>query len=171
MYWMGNIAKSRIIGEILDAHPATPFTIFDYGCGDGGDWKRVLADRTDIRMVGYEPDRASANRARERAARIAGEIYTGDAIQTLELSADCIVTFSVFEHVVDRREFLAHAKRLLAPNGMLYLNYDDGHFRTDSISPTSARGGRRYAPWREPWCPARPLNGPPRQVPAPCRCP
>ena len=59
MYWVGNIAKSRIIGEILDAHPATPITIFDYGCGDGGDWKRVLADRPDIRMVGYEPDQAA----------------------------------------------------------------------------------------------------------------
>ena len=66
MYWVGNIAKNRIIGEILDAHPATPITIFDYGCGDGGDWRRVLADRTDIRMVGYEPDQASAKRARER---------------------------------------------------------------------------------------------------------
>jgi SAM-dependent methyltransferase len=130
MYWVGNIAKSRIISEILDAHPATPITIFDYRCGDGGDWKRVLADRPDIRMVGYEPDQASAKRARGRLQGLQAEIYTGDAIQTLELSADCIVTFSVFEHVVDRRKFLAHAKRLLAPTGMLYLNYDDGHFRS-----------------------------------------
>lgn len=51
MYWVGNVAKSRIIGEILDAHPATTITILDCGCGDGGDWRRVLADRPDIRMA------------------------------------------------------------------------------------------------------------------------
>jgi SAM-dependent methyltransferase len=130
MYWLGNIAKSRVVGEILEAHPATPITIFEYGCGDGGDWRRVLADRPDIRVVGYEPDKASANRARQRLRGMPVEIYTADAIETLNLSADCIVTFSVFEHVIDRPAFLAHAKRLLAPAGIFYLNYDDGHFRS-----------------------------------------
>jgi hypothetical protein len=81
-------------------------------------------------LVGYEPDEASANRARARLHGLSAEIHTADAIQALDLSADCIVSFSVFEHVVDRRESLAHAKQLLAPTGVLYLNYDDGHFRS-----------------------------------------
>ncbi len=36
MYWVGNIAKSRIIARFstLTRHS---ITIFDYGCGDGGD--------------------------------------------------------------------------------------------------------------------------------------
>jgi hypothetical protein len=36
LYWLGNIAKSRIIGTML-GHSDTDrgFLIFDYGCGDG----------------------------------------------------------------------------------------------------------------------------------------
>lgn len=129
-YWVGNIAKTRIIDDILAAHPASaPLTIFDYGCGDGGDWNHILSDYAHICLVGYEPDAASAARARKSLRGLSAEIFTADAIQTLDLAADYIVSFSVFEHVVDRRQFLAHAKRLLAPAGVFYLNYDDGHFR------------------------------------------
>ena len=35
----------------------------------------------------------------------------------------------MFEHVVNTNLFLQHAKRILAPGGSFYLNYDDGHFR------------------------------------------
>jgi hypothetical protein len=39
------------------------------------------------------------------------------------------VSFSVFEHVVDRKQYLEHAKRNLSREGIFFLNYDDGHFR------------------------------------------
>ena len=101
MYWVGNIAKSRIIGEILDAHAATPSRSSDYGCGDGGDWKRVLADRPDIRMVGYEPDQGECKRTGNACKGAGGNLH-GGCDPDVGLSADCIVTFSVFEHVVDQ---------------------------------------------------------------------
>ncbi len=130
LYWIGNSAKSRIIDEILGAYPsAAPVTIFDYGCGDGGDWKRILSDHAHLRLVGYEPNETVAARAHESLRGLPAEIHTSHAINTLDLKADCIVSFSVFEHVVDRMQFLVHAKRLLAPQGVFYLNYDDGHFR------------------------------------------
>jgi SAM-dependent methyltransferase len=130
MYWVGNVAKTGIIGEVLDVHPGPdPVVVFDYGCGEGGDWARVLTDHPHVRLVGYEPHEPSARRARARLQGLQAEIHSGDAIESLSLSADCIVTFSVFEHVIDRKQFLDHAKRLLAPSGVLYLNYDDGHFR------------------------------------------
>ncbi len=130
LYWVGNVAKSRVIDEILSAQAASgPIRIFDYGCGGGGDWKRILSDHSHLRLVGYEPNEESAARARRNLSGLPAEIFTADAIQTLDLTADYIVSFSVFEHVVDRRQFLAHAKRLLAPAGVFYLNYDDGHFR------------------------------------------
>ncbi len=130
LYWVGNVAKSRVIDEILASRAAsTPITIFDYGCGGGGDWKRILPDHTHLRLVGYEPNEESAARARRSLRGLRAEIFSADAIRTLNLTADYIVSFSVFEHVVDRRQFLEHAKRLLAPAGVFYLNYDDGHFR------------------------------------------
>lgn len=130
LYWLGNAAKSRVIDEILTNNPGSkPVTVFDYGCGDGGDWPSILADYPNLRLVGYEPYAPSCQLARERLNGHAAEILTGKDINTLAIRADYIVSFSVFEHVVHRAEFLRHAKRILGANGMFYLNYDDGHFR------------------------------------------
>lgn len=130
LYWLGNAAKSRVIAEILAASPGPePVTIFDYGCGDGGDWPHILADNPHLQMVGYEPYTPSSSLARKRLNGYAAKIFGGEEIAELAIQADYIVSFSVFEHVVPREDFLKHAKRLLAPDGLFYLNYDDGHFR------------------------------------------
>jgi SAM-dependent methyltransferase len=130
LYWLDNVAKCRIVDEVLAASPGpAPVTIFDYGCGRGGDWRRILTDHPHLRLIGYEPHGPSVALARDSVHGLPAEIHTGDAIETLNAPADIIVSFSVFEHVVDRAKFLAHAKRLLKPGGVFYLNYDDGHFR------------------------------------------
>lgn len=130
LYWLGNVAKTRIISELVARHPGpAPVTVFDYGCGDGGDWPRILADFSHLRLVAYEPGAHAYRKARQRLAGCNAEILTGDAMATLQLQADVIVSFSVFEHVVAPVTFLRHAKRVLAPGGIFYLNYDDGHFR------------------------------------------
>lgn len=130
LYWLGNAAKSRVIADILTRNAGPePVTVFDYGCGDGGDWPAILSDHPWLRLVGYEPYAPSCQKARERLRDHAAAILGGKDIDTLAVKADYIVSFSVFEHVVDRAGFLRHAKRTLAPNGVFYLNYDDGHFR------------------------------------------
>lgn len=130
LYWLGNVAKSRIIDEILKLSPGPePVTVFDYGCGDAGDWPQILADHPHLTMIGYEPYMPSCQRARERLKDCSAQILSGQDIYTLNIQADFIVSFSVFEHVVNREEFLGQAKRFLAPTGLFYLNYDDGHFR------------------------------------------
>lgn len=130
LYWLGNVAKTRIVLEVLEKSSGTaPITIFDYGCGDGGDWPSILRDHPRLRLVAFEPGADSFGKAVKRLAGCDAEILTGDAMSTLDISADYIVSFSVFEHVVDPDLFLRHAKRILAPGGCFYLNYDDGHFR------------------------------------------
>lgn len=131
LYWLGNAAKMAIIDEILTRFPGPqPVVIFDYGCGAGGDWPDILAAYPHLRLVGYEPYGPSAEKARHRLQGVQAEILTGDdAMVALSISADVIVSFSVFEHVVDRGSFLGHARRILAPDGIFFLNYDDGHFR------------------------------------------
>jgi hypothetical protein len=49
------------------------------------------------------------------------------------------VSFSVFEHVYDRRGYLANARRWLKPEGRFFLNYDDGHFRDPSSRAEALR--------------------------------
>jgi SAM-dependent methyltransferase len=130
LYWFGNVAKTRIILELLEiSYRNGPLTIFDYGCGQGGDWPNILHDHPQLRLVAYEPCTDSYSTAVKRLVGCNAEIFTGDSISTLDIRADYIVSFSVFEHVVDPSLFLRHAKRILASDGCFYLNYDDGHFR------------------------------------------
>ena len=128
LYWYGNAAKIEIIDEILTAANGRAVAVFDYGCGDAGDWPQILRDHPNVRMFGYEPG-PNARVAAERLQGLDARIYSGNEIETLEGPADYIVSFSVFEHVYDRPAYLRHAKRVLAPGGTFMLNYDDGHFR------------------------------------------
>ncbi|MBS0297465.1 MAG: class I SAM-dependent methyltransferase [Proteobacteria bacterium] len=127
LYWFGNAAKARIVAEIM-ARPG-PLTIFDYGAGTGGDWPEILRERPDFRLVCYEPHAPSVRRLEERLQGLKAEVHAGDAIATLAVQADVIVSFSVLAQVYDRPAYFAHAARCLAPGGVFYLNYDDGHFR------------------------------------------
>lgn len=126
-YWIGNIAKSRVIGRVL-ADPRARLVVFDYGAGRGGDWPTILDRHHNIELHCFEPHGPSRQ---DLAQRLAGSRATiHPEIETVALAADVIVSFSVLEHVYDRPRYLAHAKRLLAPDGVFHLNYDDGHFRT-----------------------------------------
>lgn len=130
LYWLGNSAKTQIIDEILSAHPDgnRDVTIFDYGCGDGGDWPTILKENHFINLIGYEPGH-TCKTAAERLKGLKAKITGGDSLPDISIKADYVVSFSVFEHVVDKTWYLKNVKRLLAEDGLFYLNYDDGHFR------------------------------------------
>jgi SAM-dependent methyltransferase len=132
LYWIGNAAKSRIISDIL-RRPQTSrskeFLIFDYGCGTGGDWPYILSENRHLNLLGYDPNEMSIEIARARLKGLNAELYTGNDLLNLNFKADFIVSFSVLEHVYDRRDYLHTAKKHLAEDGIFYLNYDDGHFR------------------------------------------
>jgi SAM-dependent methyltransferase len=130
LYWLGNIAKGRVVDEILSSTASrTSITVFDYGCGHGGDWPAILSSNPQLHLIAYEPDALSCQKARERLQCYQAVILSSNEFHSFSFKADYIVSFSVFEHVFNRSEFLYHAKRILAPNGVFYLNYDDGHFR------------------------------------------
>ena len=69
------------------------------------------------------------NSAKTRLKGLNAELFTGNELQNLTLKAHFVVSFSVLEHVFDRRSYLLTAKNHLAEKGIFYLNYDDGHFR------------------------------------------
>lgn len=95
LYWLGNATKSRVIAEILAASPGPePVTIFDYGCGDGGDWPHILADNPHLQMVGYEPYTPSSSLARKRLNGYAAKILGGEEIAELAMQADYIVSLA-----------------------------------------------------------------------------
>jgi len=130
LYWPGNSAKTKILRHLLASLAADrQVLVFDYGCGGGGDWPAVLRDFPQLKLIGYEPHDKSFARAKKSLQGLNAELYTGKDLDNLDLKADFIVSFSVLEHVYDRRFYFQTARRLLADNGLFYLNYDDGHFR------------------------------------------
>jgi len=129
-YWFGNIAKTRIVDDILaNISKDRVTTVFDYGCGDGGDWPTILQENPHIRLLAFEPSAKSRKIAVRRLLGHNAEVLTNDSMIELHNVADDIVSFSVFEHVVDLYSFLVQAKQNLTASGLVYLNYEDGHFR------------------------------------------
>lgn len=129
LFWPGNIAKARIVGEILERAAGRPVTVLDFGCGNLGQWPQVMRSHTTLRLIGYEPDPRAIAEALERARGLNAEVWGGDGLEKLTGDYDYIVSFSVFEHIHDRAGYLRTASRLLASHGTFFLNYDDGHFR------------------------------------------
>jgi SAM-dependent methyltransferase len=132
LYWLGNAAKAKCIGEILRTvchHPAGDILVFDYGCGNGGDWPSILADYPSIHLIGYDPSVEMIRAARTRLKGFNAKLLTGDELDVQQFKAHFIVSFSVLEHVYHRKTYLQTAKKHLRDDGTFYLNYDDGHFR------------------------------------------
>jgi len=132
LYWLGNSAKTKIINEVLQKASEKAnkdILVFDYGCGNGGDWHNILADFANIQLIGYDPYPKSIKEAKERLQGFNVKLLTGNELQELEFKAQFIISFSVFEHVYDRKTYLQTVKKHLANEGTVYLNYDDGHFR------------------------------------------
>ncbi len=132
LYWLGNSAKVKIIGDVLkqvQESPSTKILIFDYGCGAAGDWPAILSDHSNLELVAYDPSRSSIAAAKTRLQGFNATLYTGDELDGVTFKARFVASFSVFEHVYNRRKYLQTAKDHLAADGIFYLNYDDGHFR------------------------------------------
>jgi SAM-dependent methyltransferase len=79
--------------------------------------------------VAWDPDRRSAATARRRLAGTRARLIDSAEVRRSTFAADFVLSFSVLEHVYDRRDYLALARRHLARDGRFFLNYDDGHFR------------------------------------------
>jgi len=129
-YWWGNAAKAQVIHHILtQLQTGGRCVVFDYGCGDGGYWPAILRDYPQIEWWGFEPQPQRRYTAQQRLAGYRAKLVSWQELQTTCIHADFIVSFSVLEHVYRRRPYLEMAQKQLAPGGIFYLNYDDGHFR------------------------------------------
>jgi len=128
-YFKGNAAKSRVMSLILEASAdGRERLILDYGCGRAAYWPKVLGHHPHLSLAFFDPHGPSMAQARRKLAQSRARALT-DPHTEPELKADFVVSFSVLEHVRDRRDYLTTAFRHLKPGGTLFLNYDDGHFR------------------------------------------
>ncbi len=100
LYWFGNAAKAKIIQEILrdisKREIGNRVLIFDYGCGTGGDWPRVLNDYPSIHLVGYDPNRSAIEVAKTRLQGFSAELLTGGSASINALLSGLHCQFQCF---------------------------------------------------------------------------
>ena len=132
MLTTGNAAKLYCL-QLIDGAAAEvdgEFRIVDLGCGNGSNFRELLRRRPGIRYVGVEPLRGAAEEARRMLP--GAEIINAPAYDVRVEQAHAVVSFSVLEHVVDRRRYFEAMRANLRSDGRVYLNYDSGHFVADA---------------------------------------
>lgn len=132
LYERGNAAKQWILGQLHERFGDRAARILDLGCGDGSKWTVFLSAHPSIRVVGVDTDRCAILRGVHRVSPQL-DLRVSDAQEPLQDTFDAVVAFSAIEHVVNREAFLKTVRAALAPGGIAYLNYDDGHFRSRNL--------------------------------------
>lgn len=131
MWTEGNAAKvyclDWIAGFVSRASGAA--SILDLGCGTGRNFVKLLAAFPQVRYVGVEPSREGCAAARDLLPPAQATIVQALAYGYRADPVDIVVSFSVLEHVYDRRRYLQAVHDNLAPDGRALINYDAGHFR------------------------------------------
>ena len=103
--------------ELLERYMA-PGRLFSVGSGDGVEL--AVAKSRGWTVEGYDVDEATTQRV---ARSVGARIYTGDLF-ALPLDCggyDCVYLDQVLEHPKQPAKYLALARRLLKPTGILYL--------------------------------------------------
>jgi SAM-dependent methyltransferase len=127
-------------------------SILDVGCGTATHFIPLLKKYPNLCFVGVEPFEPSYRQAVRNLeglnARVI-QMYGYKLFEALGEKFDFVVSFSTFEHVYRRKEYLNAVKKCLKPEGQFLINYDAGHFvapvRKDKmkniIGPILARFG------------------------------
>jgi 2-polyprenyl-3-methyl-5-hydroxy-6-metoxy-1,4-benzoquinol methylase len=94
--------------------------VLDVGCSGG-----IVADelhRRGARMVGLDIDIPGLSKARDRFAESASFICAdSERMPLADASVDVVICNHVYEHVVDPEQLLAELRRVVRPDGLLYL--------------------------------------------------
>jgi len=94
--------------------------MLDVGCSGG-----IVADelhRRGARMVGLDIDIPGLSKARDRFAESASFICAdSERMPLADASVDVVICNHVYEHVVDPEQLLAELRRVVRPDGLLYL--------------------------------------------------
>ena len=97
--------------------------MLDVGCGDGG-VPIAFAER-GAEAAGIEPGERNVERARVRArdhdVRVRFDVGVAEDLPWDDASVDVVVLDNVLEHVTDQERTLAEIRRVLRPQGLLYV--------------------------------------------------
>ena len=108
--WQG---FTRMIGSLVKLNSGTAW--LDYGCGNGG-LVRYLRQQGFRHAVGFD-----CGWITEQSRKLGIPLLTDRELGGCCGTFDVVTMLEVIEHVLDPLAILQHARRLLKPNGILYL--------------------------------------------------
>jgi 2-polyprenyl-3-methyl-5-hydroxy-6-metoxy-1,4-benzoquinol methylase len=110
----------RVLSHFLGRSELAGLTALDIGCSTG-----FVADalhRAGAKVTGLDIDEPGLAAARERfGSEIAFLKATGDEIPLPAESVDIVIFNHIYEHVVDADAVMAEIRRVLRPDGVVYL--------------------------------------------------
>ena len=126
-------AKEWIFRQLAERAAHGPVRVCDLACGSGSSWHDFLLRFPQVMYVGSDTDREAIEQARRAFADVPTATFSvADAQRAAQEkdSYDVVTAFSALEHVVHLEPFVQHALTILKPDGIAYLNYDNGHFHS-----------------------------------------
>ncbi|MEG2336526.1 MAG: class I SAM-dependent methyltransferase, partial [Bacteroidales bacterium] len=99
--------------------------ILEVGCGEGGNLLPFAQKACTV--AGIDPDKIKIEAARAifeeknlSATMIAASFFD---VPSLDSGFDLILVHDVIEHITDKKEFFAHLKDFLNPNGLVFFGF------------------------------------------------
>jgi ubiquinone/menaquinone biosynthesis C-methylase UbiE len=142
-----------VLGHVLgssDDAPLTGLTVADIGCSQG-----YIADELALagatRVYGVDIDVPGLAVAHDRfGERVRFVCAAGERLPFADSSLDVAVLNHIYEHVVDADAVIADLRRVLKPDGVLYLGLGnrlgviEPHYRLPFLSYLPPRAADRY---------------------------
>jgi ubiquinone/menaquinone biosynthesis C-methylase UbiE len=110
----------KVLTHFLGRSDLAGLTALDIGCSTG--FVADALDEAGAKVTGLDIDDPGLAQARERfGAKIAFLNASGDAIPMPARSVDIVIFNHIYEHVVDADAVMADIRRVLRPDGVVYL--------------------------------------------------
>lgn len=98
---------------------AETLEIAEIGCGTGGNLAHLLAEISDARCLGVDPDGLALRYCRDRGLSSPLLRSTGESLPLAADSLDLILATDIVEHIADDAAALEEFRRVLRPGGQL----------------------------------------------------
>jgi len=139
-----------VLYHFLGRTDLSGLTVADVGCS-AGFIADELAGAGAARTYGFDIDEPGLTKARQRfGERVEFVLASGEAMPLPDESLDVVIFNHIYEHVVDPDAVLAEIRRVLKPDGVLYLGLGnkygpmEPHHRLPLLSWLPRRAADRY---------------------------
>jgi len=138
--WTGERLEKHITNETMLEHLhryafarefAKGKTVLDISCGEG--YGCQLLAQTALQVTGVDIDEETISRARQEYPISSIRFLTGSitSIPCPDKSTDLVTCFETLEHITEQEQAFIEIKRVLKPDGLLFISTPDKENYTD----------------------------------------